>query len=100
MRHKIKTFEGACKALKLKATALPNVSALPKKHQKALIAHYKLVIISEALNAGWQPDWSNWNEYKYFPWFEVKKTPSGFGFSYSGLRLLGHVCERRFAPRF
>jgi hypothetical protein len=73
--------------LKLKATALPDVSALPKKHQKALIAHYKLIIIAEALNEGWQPNWNDMNEYKYFPWFRVKadaKRPGGFGFSDSG----------------
>ena len=80
---KIKTFNDACKALKLKPT-LPDVSALPKKHQKALLAHYQLIIIAEALNEGWQPDWNNHSEYKYYPWFEVKanaKNPSGFGFS-------------------
>ena len=79
---KIKTFNDACKALKLKPT-LPNVSALPKKHQKALLAHYQLIIIAEALNEGWQPNWNN-GESKYYPWFEIKaneKNPSGFGFS-------------------
>lgn len=77
---KIKTFADACKALKIK-TKLPDVSALPKKHQKAIIAHYKLVIIAQALNNGWEPNWNDWNEYKYYPWFEIKKGTSGFGFS-------------------
>ena len=83
MKHKIKTFEGACKALGIENT-LPDVSAMPEKHQKALIAHYKLVIIVEALNEGWIPDWNNWDEYKYYPWFSVdanEKNGSGFGFS-------------------
>jgi len=82
---KIKTFEGACKALKIKPT-LPDYSAIPEKHRKALLAHYKLIIITQALNEGWEPNWSDINEYKYFPWFEVKATkakPSGVGFSYS-----------------
>ena len=81
---KIKTFADACKALKLKSTALPDVSMLPKKHRKSMLAYYKLIIIVEALNDGWQPDWSDRNQYKYFAWFEVKadkKRPAGFGFS-------------------
>jgi len=81
--EKIKTFEDACKALKLK-TDLPDVSLLPEKHREAITAHYKLVIIAEALNDGWEPNWNDSNEWKYYAWFEVeadKKNPSGFGFS-------------------
>ncbi len=84
MKSKIKKFEDACKALKIDPKKLPDLSALPEKHQKALLAHYKLVIIAEALNEGWQPDWSNYNEYKYYPWFEIdasKDNPAGSGFS-------------------
>jgi hypothetical protein len=84
---KIKTFEQACKALKIDAKALPDVSKLPEKHQAAMVAHYKLIVIAEALNEGWQPDWSNWNEYKYFPYFKVNadaSKPSGSGLSYYG----------------
>jgi hypothetical protein len=80
--QKIKSFADACKALKIK-TNLPDVSELAPKDRKSIIAHYKLTIIARALNAGWKPDWTNWNQYKYYPWFEYKKTKSGFGFSYS-----------------
>ena len=48
-----------------------------------MLAHYKLCVIAEALNEGWKPDWSNWNQYKYYPWFEMG-SPSGVGFSYDG----------------
>ena len=85
IKEKIKTFEDACKALQI-SEALPEVSALPEKHQKALIAHYKLITITEALNEGWQPNWNDLDEYKYQPWFEIDAStekPSGFGFSYS-----------------
>jgi len=84
---KIKTFEGACKALKLDpAKVLPKVNGFPKEHQEALIAHAKLIIIAQALNGGWQPDWNNSDEYKYWPYFRVipnNKSLSGFGLSYS-----------------
>lgn len=86
MKSKIKTFEDACEFLKIETT-LPEVSALPIVHQKAIIAFYKLTIITQALNDGWIPDWNNFNEWKYFNWFEIdadKERPSGFGFSDSG----------------
>lgn len=78
---KIKTFEGACKVLKLDPKALPDVKKLPKHHRDAIVAHFKLVIITEALNEGWKPDWKNTDQYKYYPWFRYNSTKSGFGFS-------------------
>jgi hypothetical protein len=81
--NNIKTFEDACVALGI-STEIPDFSNSPKKHRNALIAHYKLVIINEALNEGWEPNWGNWNERKYFPWFDFKEgsdKSSGFGFS-------------------
>lgn len=77
----IKTFEDACAVLKLDPAALPDFSMLPEKHRAALLAHSKLVLIAEALNEGWQPDWQNDDEAKYFPWFDMEKTesnPDGF----------------------
>lgn len=82
----IKTYEDVCKVLNIEPTMLPDVSMLPEKDRGAIIAHYKLVKVAEALNDGWQPDWSNHNQYKYTAWFEVKaskKVPSGSGFSFS-----------------
>ena len=77
--ERVKTFDEACKVLDIKPD-LPDVSKMPKQHQKALIAHYKLVIIAEALNEGWKPDWTNYNEYKYYPWFKYSKSRSCFMF--------------------
>lgn len=81
---KIKTFEDACKALGIKPT-LPTVKGLPAKHQDAIIAHYKLVTITEALNEGWQPNWNDASEMKWEIWFEVEasaKNQSGSGLSF------------------
>lgn len=93
---KIKTFEGACKALKLDPVkALPKVSGMPKRHQDATIAHAKLVIIIEALNEGWKPDWKNGQWDKWYPWFwmnsgsglSLDDVDDQFSFSYVGSRL-------------
>jgi hypothetical protein len=81
---RIKTYEQACKKLGINPKALPGVSKLPVKDRKAIIAHYKLVKIAQALNGEWKPNWNDNSEGKYYPWFEVKadaKRPSGFGFS-------------------
>jgi hypothetical protein len=91
MNTEIKTFEDACKHLGI-TNDTPNVSILPEQHQKAITAHYKLVIIAQALNDGWEPDWNNYSEYKYYPWFDLEiygDAVPGSGFSYRGC-----VCGR------
>lgn len=83
----IRTFEDACKELGIDPLALPVVTGLPEKHQKAIVAHYKLVIIAEAINDGWTPNWKDYDQYKYYPWFSVEandEQPSGFGLSCGG----------------
>lgn len=81
----IKTFEDACKALSIDSTIpLVDASGMPEKHRKAIEAHAKLVVIAEALNDGWQPNWNDDYQYKYIPWFEVdasKENTAGSGFS-------------------
>lgn len=84
MENQIKTFEDACKALSIPAT-LPVVDALPEKHRKAIIANYQLFIIAQALNEGWEPNWNDFSEYKYYPWFDMETygdAPVGSGFSF------------------
>lgn len=77
----IKTFEDACKVVNLDLnTVIPDFSQFPQADQEAMIAHAKLVIIAKALNGDWTPDWNNWQQHKYYPWFEMS-SPSGGGFS-------------------
>ena len=78
----IKTFEDACKKVNTDPAKLPDVSGILEEFAKPIIAAYKLLIIYKAINNEWKPDWSNWDQYKYYPWFEVLS--SGFGFSFSG----------------
>jgi len=46
-----------------------------------------LILISKALNGNWQPDWSDNNEYKFFPYFTFV----------SGLRFSATHCRYRSA---
>ena len=80
----IKSFEDACRKMNVDPTELPEVPKSREDLRKRIVSDYKLCIIFEAINNGWTPDWTNWNQYKYYPWFEVKATKalsSGFGFS-------------------
>lgn len=78
----IKTFLEACKKLKIDPKkALPKLTGAPIRFQKAQIAYAKLLIIAEALNEGWAPDWDNQSEWKYWPWFWMNKPGFRFGVS-------------------
>ena len=76
----IKTFEDACHKIRV-TPALPTLLNGCQELMKATIAAYKLMAIFQAINDGWTPDWSNTNQAKWFPWFRV--LPSGSGFSLS-----------------
>jgi len=47
------------------------------------IAYRMAKLVCLAFNEGWLPDWTNSNQYKYFPWFNMGSS-SGVGFSYHG----------------
>lgn len=41
-------------------------------------AYVILKFLAKSLNEGWAPDWSDDNQYKYYPWFDMS---SGFRFN-------------------
>jgi hypothetical protein len=59
------------------------VTDINPKHLKALIALNKLFTIAEAWNKkdGFVPDFSDWNQDKWFPWFKYDKYVAGFVFA-------------------
>lgn len=87
MEKRFETYEDCEKAVGLTPGTLPDVSMLPAKYRKSLIADFQATIVTEAHNEGWEPDFTNHNQAKYSVWPEIKadkKRPTGFGFSYSG----------------
>lgn len=76
---RIKTFEDARD--EIGRPDVPDFSMLPKDMRKHFEALYKMIVIVEALNEGWKPNWDDSNEYKYYPWFVM--SPSAFAFDYS-----------------
>ena len=83
----IKTLEDACVALG--TTVAEQFPAEAVKHMTDdEVAYRELKIVAKALNqadgTAWEPDWSNDDEVKYFPWMEVDTTDgnkAGSGFS-------------------
>lgn len=69
-KEKVKSFEDACAVLGIEPK-LPDVSGLVEKHQKAIIAFYKLSVIVQALNEGWEPDFESVSQKKYYNHFVV-----------------------------
>jgi hypothetical protein len=59
--QRVTTFETAC-------ASLPPYEE-PEETPIDEVAYGKLKVITEALNEGWTPDWSDSNQPKYFPWF-------------------------------
>ncbi len=91
--ERVKSFEDACQVLGI-LTNVPDVKGFTRKHQKAIVANYKLIIIAEALNEGWKPNWQDSDEYKYYPWFDMTK-PAGVGCScaYAAAAVASCVCR-------
>ena len=81
--EKVKSFEDACKLLDI-TPSVPVVTGIPEKYQKPLIANYQLMVIAEALNEGWTPDWSNGEWDKWYPWFNMNDSSSAGRFSFNG----------------
>lgn len=91
--NEIKTFEDACKIQGIDPKkVLPNFSNYPEGDREALLAHAKLVIIVRASNKlandgkEWIPDFNNYKERKYEPWFDLEVSgSSAFRFGDYGL---------------
>ena len=61
------------------------VQSLNPSHIEALIALNELFTIAQAWNKedGFVPDFSDWNQNKWFPWFKYDKDAAGFVFAYT-----------------
>jgi hypothetical protein len=83
--ERIRTFADACKELGLDPENLPIVEHLPEKDRTSIIAYYKLIIITHALNEGWEPDVSDHSQYKYWNWFYSARDRIAEGYYETGI---------------
>lgn len=75
--ERIKTYEDACRELDI--PLIPERCGIMTEDESA---YYSLKVIAKALNEGWEPDWTNKEERKYYPWFYIEDTnPAGLSYS-------------------
>lgn len=76
---RIKTFEDACLELGVDVDSIIPALTGQSRDAMSIIAYCKLIVIIRALNEGWEPDWTDSDQSKYRPWFDLS---SGSGLSY------------------
>ncbi|ULB35921.1 hypothetical protein [Proteiniphilum propionicum] len=73
---RIKTYEDACNEL---GRSIDPCMVLNMTDE---LAYRKLKVISKALNEGWEADWTDLFQPKYYPYFEVEINGSTSGLVY------------------
>lgn len=77
----VKTFEDAYEFAG--RPQRPNFNVFPFYDRSFYENMWKMSIITMVLNEGWEPDWDNLDEPKYYPYFNM--SPSGFAFYVTSL---------------
>lgn len=99
--ERIETYADACHELGLNPLTISDFAYLPKMDQESSYAYHQLTIIARVLNEGWEPDYSNENEYKYYPYFVWDKNPAGgSGFSFIAYYYDYSLSDVGAPPRF
>ncbi|MDD3019500.1 MAG: hypothetical protein PHX61_00805 [Alphaproteobacteria bacterium] len=80
VNKEIPDYEAAKRFIGLVPIVKTTISAINPKHQKALIALNTLFTIAEVWNKAdnFVPDFSNRNQWKWFPWFRYSDDAAGF----------------------
>lgn len=108
MKSEIKTVADAFNYTGRDLNDITKFDFLPESDRAAVAAFYQLSVVREALNKeankgeNWYPDWNNYNQYKYYPWFDLETygdapASSGFAFDdyvyvYSGSGVGSRLC--------
>lgn len=77
---RLKTWEDACSI-----KGIDPVKSLPypkekDKFEAAMNGIFQMFIINELLCEGWEADYANTSQYKWYPYFKYQNKTSGFGF--------------------
>lgn len=70
--NRVKTFADACEIL-----GIDEDDVWHESDEQDEVAYKQLKVIARALNEGWEPNYNNSNERKWYPWFYMDK-PAGF----------------------
>jgi hypothetical protein len=80
----IKTVPDAFKKCGYTPDQVPDLTRVPEKLKLSIETGFLLMVVFQAINNGWEPDYTNINQAKYYPWPWVLS--SGLGFSGSFYR--------------
>lgn len=91
----ITSYEEACKALNIQPISEEVINIFPKEDRKSMIAYHKLTVITRALNNGWEPDWENKKESKFYPIFRYDSAGLSYVSTYdtsTTARVVSRLC--------
>ncbi len=74
-------FKEACESENIDSDQLPGVDNIPEEFRKPIIAVYKLMVATKAVNKDFKVDYTNRNQSKHFPVARVLPSGSGFDFA-------------------
>ncbi len=75
---KIKTIE---EAYAKTGRSKVDFSIFPEDIRNHMENYYHAIVIAEAVNEGWKPNWDDYSEYKWTPWFRMSASSFAFGIS-------------------
>ncbi len=75
LSKKVKNYHDLCIQYKIKELTEKDFTFLPQEQIKKALAQHKIQNICKFFNGSWIPNWSNYNEYKHYPYFSI--TSSG-----------------------
>lgn len=79
---RVNTMEDVYEALDMNSYDVEQFEEFLETLDDDTACYEKLKKLARALNEGWEPNWDNGNEQKWFPYFDMRSTP-GFGFSHA-----------------
>lgn len=81
--ERIKSYEDACHELGLSPLKQSDFGFLPQKDQEYHFEDHKQVVIIRALNEGWEPNYADTDEEKWYIWYKWVGSGAGFVFDCS-----------------
>lgn len=88
IKDRVTDYESACRELGIEPLTEKDFGILTEKDRKKYFNRYVLTIGIRALNEGWEPDFQNHDEYK---WYNYPYTDGKSGFSFDCHYLLSLV---------
>ncbi len=82
--RRVKNYSGLCKEFEIKELKEKDFLFLPKEQRSKALAFHQIKTLEKIFNGDWIPNWSNYSEYKWYPYFNVNSS-GGLVFFGSGI---------------